>query len=278
MDRNTPSNPSSRASVAAGYNSTRRPSVDATTNQINRRTINFGEGGIRRTPSATQLTSNSPRTSSLRPVSSLSSISSQAKSSPGSAGGSSNRVSVIPNRSLSRSSSFGTLPSNNSKPANVRSRSPDRISLAGRINAPSSQVNNLTNNPNRISFSPSVIASNIASRIMAPTNMESLPPVDPVPVKVALRLLPNDSVSPSPFLIHNNESQQPQKKTTVTFWDTSRAGVADGNGAGGTERNFEFDYVFEESAGQVGVFDGAVEGLVEKVVEGFNACVFAYGQ
>ena len=41
---------------------------------------------------------------------------------------------------------------------------------------------------------------------------------------------------------------------------------------------FTFSHVFEPSADQVCVFQDAAEGLVESVLDGYNATVFAYGQ
>ncbi len=42
--------------------------------------------------------------------------------------------------------------------------------------------------------------------------------------------------------------------------------------------NAEFDWVFPQNATQVQVYDALCKPLIDKIFEGFNATVFAYGQ
>jgi hypothetical protein len=44
------------------------------------------------------------------------------------------------------------------------------------------------------------------------------------------------------------------------------------------ERTFGFDQVFELKANQKEVYDRSAEHVVDRVLGGYNACVFAYGQ
>ena len=46
----------------------------------------------------------------------------------------------------------------------------------------------------------------------------------------------------------------------------------------GRDRGFVFDHVFDQSAKQQDIFRECASGLVDDVFQGYNACVFAYGQ
>jgi len=44
------------------------------------------------------------------------------------------------------------------------------------------------------------------------------------------------------------------------------------------QREFKYDYIFDEGTSQCDVYSEAAEGLVQSVLEGHNATIFAYGQ
>lgn len=43
------------------------------------------------------------------------------------------------------------------------------------------------------------------------------------------------------------------------------------------EKRYAFDYVFQEGDGQVMVYEHTTKFLIQGVLDGFNATVFAYG-
>ena len=44
------------------------------------------------------------------------------------------------------------------------------------------------------------------------------------------------------------------------------------------KNNFDFDWVFPPTASQQHVYDALCKPMINKIFEGFNATVFAYGQ
>ncbi len=48
---------------------------------------------------------------------------------------------------------------------------------------------------------------------------------------------------------------------------------------GGSQRKFNFDYIFDEGASQGEVYATCeVDHLIEKALKGYHATIFAYGQ
>ena len=43
------------------------------------------------------------------------------------------------------------------------------------------------------------------------------------------------------------------------------------------DQTFGFDRIFDENATQTDVYEGTTKGLLDSVLEGYNATVFAYG-
>lgn len=45
-----------------------------------------------------------------------------------------------------------------------------------------------------------------------------------------------------------------------------------------TQHNFVFNRIYKEDTSQPAVFSNSVQPIVEGALEGYNGCVFAYGQ
>lgn len=68
----------------------------------------------------------------------------------------------------------------------------------------------------------------------------------------------------------------------VTVQDPSRSNndseFASNQVSGGVkEKQYAFDYAFDENAEQVAVFEKTTQSLIDGIIDGFNATVFAYG-
>ena len=46
----------------------------------------------------------------------------------------------------------------------------------------------------------------------------------------------------------------------------------------GTQHSFNFDHIFPDTATQEDVFRASTTTIMDSVCEGYNGCVFAYGQ
>ena len=66
--------------------------------------------------------------------------------------------------------------------------------------------------------------------------------------------------------IHPNHSNHPN---SICIKDPSNRRV---------EKDFNYDYVFSPSESQQEVYDAGVRSLIDRCLEGYNGCIFAYGQ
>lgn len=46
----------------------------------------------------------------------------------------------------------------------------------------------------------------------------------------------------------------------------------------GIDREFNFELVYDENTTQSFIFDNSIKQNIEKAMQGYNFCVFAYGQ
>ena len=79
-------------------------------------------------------------------------------------------------------------------------------------------------------------------------------------ISVALRCRPEDKDQLIPNMIFN-------EKTNML--DISVSGV---------KHEFSFDKLYDQSVSQQTMFNNCTAPIIEEVLEGYNGCVFAYGQ
>lgn len=46
----------------------------------------------------------------------------------------------------------------------------------------------------------------------------------------------------------------------------------------GIDREFNFEFIYDEQSTQESIFEGSIKSNIEKAAQGYNFCVFAYGQ
>jgi hypothetical protein len=104
---------------------------------------------------------------------------------------------------------------------------------------------------------------------------------------------PNPSPSPSPLPPINAKSKQASKpgsassKLNVSNSDEavclstigdSSVNIVDPTTKKSPAKTFNYDAVFDMDTDQSQLYNGCIQSLIERSLEGYNACIFAYGQ